>query len=180
MRQLATVVSAALLVSLAASPPVAAQSEATMLNESDLFPEFELTAHDGSTVSSSGLAGQPYLLYFYPKADTPGCTKEACELRDAWSELSELGLEVFGVSYDTPDRNAAFAEKYALPFRLLSDGDRELARKVGASRALLPVPKRISYLVGADGTVLKAYPDVDPSTHDDQVLADFRALRDAD
>jgi peroxiredoxin Q/BCP len=83
---------------------------------------------------------------------------------------------VIGVSYDTPDRNRSWAEKNALPFRLLSDREHSLAEAVGAARALLPVPKRISYLVGADGKILLAYPDVDPGKHAAQVLADLERL----
>ncbi len=171
---LMVVVTMAAVVS--AMPVTAGDEEADMLAPGDRMVDFELEAHDGTVVRSSDLQGTPYLLYFYPKADTPGCTREACELRDAWSELSDLGLQVFGVSYDAPKDNAKFAEKYALPFRLLSDSDRELAKRVGAARALLPVPKRISYLVGADGTVLEAYASVNPKTHDDEVLADFKAF----
>ena len=83
---------------------------------------------------------------------------------------------MLGVSYDTPEKNRKFAEKNALPFRLLSDRDHELANSVGAARALVPFAKRISYLVGPDGTVLEAYPDVKPSTHANEVLEDYRAL----
>jgi peroxiredoxin Q/BCP len=147
-----------------------------MLETGDAFPAFSLTAHDGSTVSSEGLAGQPYLVYYYPKADTPGCTKEACAFRDRWEDVQQAGLAVYGVSFDKPDKNAAFAKKYGLQFLLLSDIDRELAAEVGAKSAFLPVPKRISYLVGADGSVLKAYPKVSPSNHAGEVLADLEAL----
>jgi len=83
---------------------------------------------------------------------------------------------VLGVSYDTPEKNRKFAEKNALPFRLLSDGDHALAKKVGASRTLIPFAKRISYLVGPDGVVIEAYPEVDPSTHAREVLEDYRAF----
>ena len=83
---------------------------------------------------------------------------------------------MLGVSYDTPEKNRKFAEKNALPFRLLSDRDHELAKSVGAARALVPYAKRISYLVGPDGTVLAAYPDVKPSTHAEEVLEDYRAM----
>jgi len=89
-------------------------------------------------------------------------------------------LKVFGVSYDTPEANQAFAAKNNLPFLLLSDRERSLAKAVGASRALLPVPKRISYLVGHDGAVLKAYPSVSPSEHAAEVVADYQALSAAD
>jgi peroxiredoxin Q/BCP len=83
---------------------------------------------------------------------------------------------VLGVSYDSPEKNRLFAEKNNLPFRLLSDHDHELAKSVGASRALIPLAKRVSYLVGPDGRVLKAYPDVDPKTHAQEVLEDYRRL----
>ena len=83
---------------------------------------------------------------------------------------------MLGVSYDSPEKNRIFAEKNALPFRLLSDRNHELAKSVGAGRALIPLAKRISYLVGPDGTVLAAYPDVKPSTHAQEVLEDFRAI----
>jgi len=83
---------------------------------------------------------------------------------------------VLGVSYDSPEKNRIFAEKNALPFRLLSDRNHELAKSVGAGRALIPLAKRISYLVGPDGTVLAAYPDVKPSTHAQEVLEDYRAI----
>jgi len=83
---------------------------------------------------------------------------------------------VFGVSFDTPGKNRKFAEKNGLPFRLLSDRDHELAKSVGAARTLIPFAKRISYLVGPDGRVLVAYPDVDPGTHAEEVLKDYRAI----
>jgi thioredoxin-dependent peroxiredoxin len=80
------------------------------------------------------------------------------------------------VSFDSPEKNRSFAEKNSLPFRLLSDSDHELAKSVGAARALIPFAKRISYLVGPEGTVLLTYPDVDPQTHAQEVLDDYRAL----
>ena len=83
---------------------------------------------------------------------------------------------MFGVSYDSPQTNRAFAERHHLPFLLLSDSDRTLARAVGAAIPLLPFPKRISYLIGADGRVLRAYPKVSPATHAEEVLEDVRAL----
>ena len=166
------------VATLAALATAGAVHGGDMIDAGQPFPSFELQAHDGTTVRSDDLEGTPYLLYFYPKDDTPGCTKEACALRDSWDELEDLGLAVYGVSYDSPEDNRAFAEKYRLPFLLLSDRDRELASAVGAKAALLPVPKRVSYLVGADGTVLKSYPKVRPADHADEVLADFKARRD--
>jgi len=173
MKIMTLVLPAALLVLGIAIPR---RAKAEMLEPGMPVPAFELEAHNGTKVSAASLKGSYYLLYFYPKADTPGCTKEACELRDHWSDVERMGLKVFGVSYDTPEDNAAFAEKYHLQFLLLSDREHTLAEAVGAARALLPVPKRISYLVGPDGAVLKAYPDVDPTTHAAEVLADLETL----
>lgn len=90
--------------------------------------------------------------------------------------MRELGLAVYGVSYDSPKSNASFADKHRLPFLLLSDRDRSLAKRVGASIPLLPFPKRVSYLVGAEGLVLKAYRKVKPETHADEVLRDVKEL----
>ena len=101
---------------------------------------------------------------------------EAKQLRDSWNELEELGIAVLGVSFDSPEKNRAFAEKNNLPFLLLSDKDHEVAEAVGASRALLPFAKRISYLVDEGGIVLKTYPKVDPATHAQEVLEDYQAL----
>jgi len=144
-----------------------------MLDAGTPFPTFSLAAHDGSIVSSDSLAGRAYLLYFYPMADTPLCTQEACAFRDAWGLAREAGMEVFGVSYDKPEKNRAFAEKHDLQFLLLSDSGKELAKSVGAATFLLPMPKRVSYLVGTDGTVLKAYPSVKANAHAAEVLEDF-------
>jgi peroxiredoxin Q/BCP len=147
-----------------------------MIAVGEPFPDFSLEAHDGSVVRSRALGGRAYLLYFYPKADTPACTTEACAMRDRWKELRAAGLEVLGVSFDTPAANRAFAEKHGLPFRLLSDRGARLARAAGAKMPLLPLPWRISNLVGADGRVVKAYPQVDPRRHPEQVLQDARGL----
>ena len=86
-------------------------------------PDLSTTAHDGTAIALRSL-GKPAVVYFYPKDDTPGCTKEACGFRDAWTELRQLGVEVLGVSPDSADSHARFAEKYRLPFRLLSDPDK--------------------------------------------------------
>ena len=166
-----------LIFLLAAFVPIGSAHGGEMLNPGDAFPKFELTAHDDTIVRSTELEGTSYLIYYYPKADTPGCTKEACLLRDHWSELEEVGLKVFGVSYDKPKANAAFAEKYHLPFLLLSDVGHVLADQVGAARLLIPVPKRISYLVGSEGKIIKAYPSVTPSSHAAEVLKDYQGTK---
>ena len=149
---------------------------AAMLAPGAPFPAFELRDDNGGTVRSSDLAGKRYLVWFYPKAQTPGCTTEARGLRDHYAELEKARVVILGVSFDVPDANKKFVEAESLPFRLLSDTDRKLAVAVGAAdSADAKVAKRISYLVGADGKVEKAYDDVQPAEHAKQVLGDCSA-----
>jgi len=101
------------------------------LNAGDPAPDFTMAADDGSIMSTDDLAGSRYALYFYPKDDTPGCTTQACELRDNWSRVSDIGVEVFGVSPDSVKRHAKFRGKYALPYRLLSDEGHRVAEAFG-------------------------------------------------
>jgi peroxiredoxin Q/BCP len=148
-------------------------AEAAMLPVGAMVPRFELRDQDGRTVDSEGLAGKRYLLWFYPKAMTPGCTIEAKSLRDNYAVLEKAGVVVIGVSFDEPAANKQFVEAESLPFRLLSDTERKLAVAVGAAESAdAKVARRISYLVGADGKVVKAYDNVDPNVHAGQVLAD--------
>jgi peroxiredoxin Q/BCP len=148
---------------------------AEMLAKGASFPEWKLVDHTGKQRSSAELAGKPYLLWYYPRASTPGCTAEGRGFRDAYAEISSAGLTVFGVSFDKPAANAEFATAEEFPFPLLSDTDRTLAVAVGAaSKPDQWYAKRISYLVGPDGKVLVTYDDVDPKVHAGQVLGDFR------
>ena len=103
----------------------------TRLAAGDPAPDFTLTADDGSVVSSESLAGSRYVLYFYPKDDTPGCTAQACGLRDSWSRVTETGIQLFGVSPDSVKSHAKFREKFALPYRLLADEGHGLAEAYG-------------------------------------------------
>lgn len=152
-------------------------SAGQMLSSGDEFPAWRLTDQNGKALSSADLAGKTYLLWFYPKAMTSGCTKEGCALRDRYEGFREAGVEVIGVSFDSPDVNREFAAQQGFPFRLLSDTERKLAVAVGAAdSAESRAARRVSYLVGSDGTVLKAYDKVDPATHAEQVLADVKAL----
>jgi peroxiredoxin Q/BCP len=146
------------------------------LDAGDRAPDFELTADDGSTVSSADLAGTRYALYFYPKDDTPGCTKQACGLRDSWTRVSETGVPVFGVSPDSVRSHAKFREKYALPYRLLSDEGHRLAEAYGvwiekkfAGRTYFG-NERTTFVIGADGSVERVLPQVKPDEHTDQLL----------
>ena len=153
---------------------------AAIANAADLltigspFPNWSLVDQTGKPVSSSELAGKKYLLWFYPKAMTPGCTAEGDGLRDRFADLQKAGVAVFGVSFDQPQDNARFVHEQQFPFRLLSDTDRQLAIAVGAADSpQQPVAKRISYLIGDDGQVLRVYGSVTPATHADEVLRDL-------
>ena len=149
-----------------------------MLKAGEAFPAWELVDQSGVKVSSADLAGKTYLLYFYPKAMTSGCTKEGCMIRDNFAGFQKAGIEVVGVSFDDPKDNAEFIRQQHFPFRLLSDSDRKLAVAVGAADSpSRMMARRISYLVGADGRVLVAYDHVDPTTHATQVLADAGKLK---
>jgi peroxiredoxin Q/BCP len=141
------------------------------------FPEWTLKDHTGKSFSSADLTGKTYLLWFYPKAMTPGCTVEGRALRDSYVQFQERGVVVLGVSFDDPANNARFVEEEQFPFRLLSDADRSLAVRVGAADSVSqPAARRISYLVGPNGKVLQAYPDVNPQIHAEQVLADLAEI----
>ncbi len=143
--------------------------------------EFSMVDQDGAPVSHEDLAGSPYVLYFYPKDDTPGCTKEACGIRDAWSRFEEAGLKVYGVSKDDATKHQKFIAKYELPFPLLTASEEELERlgmwklKKLYGREYFGI-SRETFLVSADGTILKHYKKVKPAEHAEEILADFAAL----
>jgi peroxiredoxin Q/BCP len=143
--------------------------------------KFAWPDQDGNLVSNKSLAGTPYVLYFYPKDDTPGCTKEACGIRDAWSDFRKAGLKVYGVSKDSADRHHKFRVKYNLPFDLLIAPEEDLA-KLGVwrekhlyGRTYMGIARE-TFLVGVDGKVLKHYEKVKPDEHATQLLADYAAL----
>jgi peroxiredoxin Q/BCP len=143
-----------------------------MVEEGTKAPDFEAQTDSGETIRLADLRGKPVVLYFYPKDDTPGCTKQACGIRDAYDEFRSRGAEVFGVSRDDAESHQAFKEKFGLPFPLLVDSDRTLGDAFGvADFEMLPDSyKRSTVVIGADGTVAKVIEDVDPATHADDVL----------
>lgn len=152
-------------------------SHAELLQRGDAFPEWELSDHTGAQVSARGLAGKIYLVWFYPRAMTPGCTIEGQTLRDRYPAFQMADIRVYGVSFDPPERNAEFVRQERLPFALLSDSERKLAIAVGAAGSPdQGAARRISYLVGRDGKVLKAYGSVSPASHADEVLRDASVL----
>ena len=148
-----------------------------MIEEGKPAPDFELTSDGGETVKLSALRGKPVVLYFYPKDDTPGCTTQACGIRDAYGEFEQAGAVVLGVSPDSETSHVKFKEKYGLPFTLLADADHAVAELYGvwgektfAGKTYLGV-NRSTFVIGADGNVNKVMHDVKPATHADDVLA---------
>jgi thioredoxin-dependent peroxiredoxin len=148
----------------------------TRLTAGEPAPRFEMAADDGSLVSGDSLAGHSYVLYFYPKDDTPGCTKQACGLRDSWSRVAETGVPVFGVSPDSVKSHAKFRDKYTLPYRLLSDTGHAVAEAFGvwvqkkfAGREYMGV-ERSTFVIGPDGVIESVLPQVKPDEHVDQLL----------
>jgi len=148
-----------------------------VIEEGKPAPDFELTSDSGETVKLSALRGKPVVLYFYPKDDTPGCTKQACGIRDAYGEFERAGAVVLGVSPDDERSHVKFKEKYGLPFTLLADPDHTVAETYGVwgekkylGKTFLGV-KRSTFVIGADGTVTKVMHDVKPANHADDVLA---------
>lgn len=144
-----------------------------MLPEGGKAPNFTLQNHTGDMMSLSDLLGSPVLIYFYPKDDTPGCTKEACTITELYDDFQKTGITVLGISKDSPESHQKFRERYHLPFTLLSDPDQTVIEQYGA-KGLLGT-KRVSYLISSDGVVLKAYPNVDPATHAYEILKDHKS-----
>ena len=155
---------------------------ADWLEEGSKAPDFTLLTHDGTKLKLSSLKGAPVVLYFYPKDDTPGCTKEACGFRDVKTKLAKLGAVVLGVSPDTPASHEKFRAKYKLPFTLLCDPDHTVAEKYGAWREKNMYGKksmgiaRSTYVIDAAGTVAKVFRAVKPDVHAEQVLAALKEL----
>ncbi len=146
-------------------------------------PLFTLIADDGSKVRLTDFKGDLVVLYFYPRDDTPGCTKEACAFRDQSKELKKLGVTVLGVSPDTVESHEKFRDKYKLNFRLLADPDHKVAEKYGAWREKNMYGKksmgiqRSTYLIDERGKVVKVWQRVKVDGHDSQVLAVVRELK---
>jgi peroxiredoxin Q/BCP len=137
----------------------------------DPVPPFEMSADDGSSVSSESLLGRRYVLYFYPKDDTPGCTKQACGLRDSFSAVIAAGVDVYGVSPDSMKSHVKFRDKYALPYRLLSDVGHRVADAFGVwieksfgGRTYMGT-ERTSFIIGPQGSVEHVLPRVKPDEH---------------
>ncbi len=146
-----------------------------MIENNTQAPDFSLLDQDGTNHTLSSYRGSFVLIYFYPKDDTPGCTKEACAIRDAYDVFKKEGIIVLGISKDSVASHKKFAEKYGLPFTLLADTDKKVITDYKAGSILMT--KRISYLVDPQGIMVKSYPKVDPAMHAKEILDDVAALQ---
>jgi peroxiredoxin Q/BCP len=147
-----------------------------LLEVGDKAPAFKTTNQDGETVSLGDFKGRKVVLYFYPKDDTPGCTKEACSFRDGWSKFRKRGLAVLGVSTDDEKSHRKFADKFALPFPLLADTDKTIVKAYGTwgeksmyGRKYMGT-HRVTYLIDEKGKIAAVWPKVKPDGHADEVL----------
>ena len=150
---------------------------ADWIEEGDTAPDFTLATHEGTNLKLSSLLGSPVVLYFYPKDDTPGCTKEACAFRDEFAAFKQKGTVVLGVSVDSVKSHDKFVAKHKLPFTLLADEDKAIAtaygvwgEKVFMGRKYLGT-HRVTFLIGGDGRIRNVWPEVKPADHAKEVLA---------
>lgn len=147
-----------------------------MLKPGDTSPDFDVVANDGSRVRLSDFAGKHVVLWFYPEADTPGCTIEGNGFRERHREIEAENAVVLGASYDASAKNQAFCDKFSFPFRLLSFDKTSGAPWDATDPDDPDWPRRITYLIGPDRRIVKAYATVVPAAHPTEVLADLRAL----
>jgi peroxiredoxin Q/BCP len=155
-------------------------ARAAMLSVGAAAPDFHSQMVNGDQVAPVSLTdfhGRKLVLYFYPKDNTPGCTKEACAFRDGYARYQAAGIAVLGCSIDSAESHKAFIKKYGLPFALLLDPDRSIARAYGADNGvpILGLDRRVTYVIGEDGHILKVYPSVDPGIHARQIIHDLGA-----
>ncbi len=155
---------------MATEPPIS-------LKPGDPAPDFSATATDGSTIRLADLLGTPVVLYFYPRDDTPGCTKEACAFRDSYAAFKKKGAIVLGVSLDPVKSHVKFTEKFKLPFPLLADESKAIVTAYGVWGMKSFMGRkydgihRVTFLIGADGRIRNIWPKVKPEEHAAEVLA---------
>ena len=146
-------------------------SDEVHLNEGQIAPDFTLFDQDGTPHTLSLYKGKKVVIYFYPKDDTPGCTKEACSIRDSYDDFTNQDIEVFGISYDNSETHQQFIQKYKLPFNLLSDSDKLVSQLYGTKGAFFPVRK--TFLIDEYGKIVKIYDQVSVLDHGNDILRDF-------
>ncbi len=139
----------------------------------DQAPDFSLPDENGQIQSLSQYRGQKVVVYFYPKDDTPGCTKEACGIRDLFSQFTDNKIVVLGVNYDNAASHRKFKDKHNLPFHLLSDGDKSVSKQYGADGMFFP--SRKTYLIDEDGILIKIFENVNVLTHAEEILRYFKS-----
>lgn len=153
----------------------------SLLAVGDKAPDFKTKDQDGETVSLKDFRGRKVVLYFYPKDDTPGCTKEACSFRDGFGAFRRRKIEVLGVSVDDEKSHKEFAEKYSLPFRLLADSDKKIVKDYGVwgeknmyGRKYMGT-LRVTYVIDEKGKIAAVWPKVKPDGHAEEILAAITA-----
>ena len=149
---------------------------ATMPQQGQRLPDVEFITEDGERLQAGDLGGEKTVLYFYPKDDTPGCTREACAFRDRMGDYEQADIQVYGVSLDSPESHRRFREKYGLNFPLLTDEGGRAAEALGVLREGGEKANRVTFLLDRDGRIAKVYPEVSPETHADEILADAASL----
>lgn len=148
---------------------------AGLLPAGTVAPAVSGVDQNGQTHSLNETLGAPTVVYFYPKDETPGCTKEACAFRDVWNQYEAAGVKLFGVSMDTSESHQGFAANHKLTFPLISDADNTWATAFGVATRL-GMYQRVTFLIGRDGKVAKVYDNVNPGLHALEVLKDIEAL----
>jgi peroxiredoxin Q/BCP len=153
----------------------------SLLGVGDKAPEFKTRDQDGETVSLKDFRGKKVVIYFYPKDDTPGCTKEACSFRDGFGAFRRRKIEILGVSVDDEKSHRRFAEKYSLPFRLLADPNKKIVKDYGVwgqksmyGRKYMGI-LRVTYVIDEMGKIAVVWPKVKPEGHAEEILAALKA-----
>ncbi|MFL5991116.1 MAG: peroxiredoxin [Rubrobacteraceae bacterium] len=149
---------------------------ATMPQQGQQLPDVEFVTEGGEKLSAGDLEGEKTVLYFYPKDDTPGCTKEACAFRDRMPDYERAAIRVYGVSLDSPESHRRFREKYNLNFPLLTDEGGRAADALGVLRESGKSANRVTFLLDSNGRIARVYPEVSPETHADEILEDAASL----
>jgi peroxiredoxin Q/BCP len=149
----------------------------TPMNINDKAPDFTLQDENGKEIASKDLRGKTVVLYFYPRADTPGCTIEACEFRDTYKKMHKTGAVLLGISPDTPKAQKKFQDKFSLPFTLLADADKKVAEAFGVMKEKNMYGKKVwgvartTFIIGPDGKIQHIFEKVKPEGHAEEVLA---------
>ncbi len=148
---------------------------ANLPQQGQSLPDVDFTTESGERIGAGDLTAGKTVLYFYPKDDTPGCTREACAFRDRMDDYTAADIQVYGVSLDSPESHRRFREKYGLNFPLLTDEDGRASEALGVLGEK-GTANRVTFLLAPGGSIAKVYPDVSPETHADEILEDAASL----